>query len=468
MKWIFFTCFLFVVTFCHTDADKRGFPDATFSLQQYPTSVQASVVSPFNVHLSWVVGSSTIGGCIVVERRQREDDEFRRLVYLSYRKTDYLDFGLNPDTGYWYRVGFVKGCMRNFASAGVLYSEEVYVKTISSELPRLSVEVNDDQLLCDGYTIFSIEDPDNLDDFSALVATDIDGQYVWMLGDGRGAVITDFDLIEGRGFVILKGMDIEIVSLWNERLFRFGQKLFHHDVDISPWGTVIGVFAYPHLASSGQMETADAVMELQVPSGKVLFSADVKNFIPNGEFCPICYSGGEEYFWGHDWTHVNAVELSSDFNRIYLSVRNLNRIYSLSYPDGGVEWIMGDGGDFGEGLFYHQHAPHFIDGSKVVVFDNGLHRPDGKLKSRVVEIAFDSTSSIAKIVWEYDEGGSLYSEIGGDAALMWCGNFLITDSVGGRIFEVSPQKEKLWELKLPFPFRIYKAVRVKALPAGEK
>jgi len=149
---------------------------------------------------------------------------------------------------------------------------------------------------------------------------------------------------------------------------------------------------------------------------------------------------------------------------ILLSVRNLNRIYKISLSSGEVRWIMGDGGDFGEGLFAHQHDPQPLGPGRILLFDNGLHREGEENYSRVIEIEYDEEAGDARIVWEYREAPDFYNSIAGDANRLPNGNTLITDSMNWRIIEVSPDGQPVWELRLHYPYRIYKAVRLEQFP----
>lgn len=71
---------------------------------------------------------------------------------------------------------------------------------------------------------------------------------------------------------------------------------------------------------------------------------------------------------------------------------------------------------------------------------------------------------IARVVWEYRETPDFYSFWGGDADRLPNGNTLITDTVNGRILEVTPEGEKVWEVflknKWGRPTYLYRSERI--------
>jgi hypothetical protein len=191
----------------------------------------------------------------------------------------------------------------------------------------------------------------------------------------------------------------------------------------------------------------------------------VHNYLTPTDYCPLCIDAKEYGSPAYDWTHTNAVlyrnEGGEDF--VYINIRNLNRILKVHMASKQIVWSMGDGGDFGEGLWSHCHDPEILPNGNLLLFDNGYHRNyvEGPGYSRVIEIAFDPDAKEAEIVWEYRESPDFYTYAMGDADRLPNGNTLITDACNGRVFEVTPDKEKVWEYKLRTDMNwIYKAERV--------
>jgi hypothetical protein len=112
-----------------------------------------------------------------------------------------------------------------------------------------------------------------------------------------------------------------------------------------------------------------------------------------------------------------------------------------------------------------QHHPQVLDSGTILLFDNtGLGE-----ESRVLEI--DPGSK--QVVWEYrgTPEQPFYSRLIGAAQRLPNSHTLITESEGGRAFEVTPDKEIVWEFFTPHRAGeerefIATLCRVKRLPAG--
>jgi hypothetical protein len=417
-----------------------------------PTNVQARALSPFHAGIGWEDRSG--GTAPLVVQRKAAGGEWTTVAELPPGSHYALDLGLEPRTRYQYRVGA--------AGDGTAFSEEVAVETGESLLPPARARALVPELMQPGLTLLSIEDPDYITEFSALVAVDEEGRTVWMVGDERFLVITDFDILPGGTLLVMTGSGMEEVTPGGERLWHYDAKLLHHDIDLTPWGTILALLGYGETIG-GMLFSADALIELDPGTRAELGAWPLHEAVAPYELCPICF-WGDDYFYGRDWTHANAIEFDPDMEHLYLSVRNLNRVYKLSISTGRTVWILGDGGDFGQGLFSHQHEPQILEDGHLLLFDNGLHRPGRETFSRVVEIEFDDEARLARIVWEYRESPDFYTSIGGDADRLPNGNTLITDSMNGRVIEISPLGDLVWEYRLGFPYRIYKAIRVGTFP----
>ena len=83
----------------------------------------------------------------------------------------------------------------------------------------------------------------------------------------------------------------------------------------------------------------------------------------------------------------------------------------------------------------------------VLLLDNGAHRR-GLSYSRVVEVDPENN----EIVWEYRGTplNSFFTHFTGGAQRLANGNTLITEGANGRLFEVTPNGEVVWEYISPF------------------
>ncbi|MGD2174542.1 MAG: arylsulfotransferase family protein [Candidatus Brocadiaceae bacterium] len=149
----------------------------------------------------------------------------------------------------------------------------------------------------------------------------------------------------------------------------------------------------------------------------------------------------EEY----DWAHTNTVEslppnAAADQDgrfrpgNVLFSCRNIDTVGVIERGSGDVIWA------WGPGVLEKQHMPTMLENGHLLIFDNGCYRGS----SAVVEM--DPLGG--EIVWRYeaDPPESFYTHTRGANQRLPNGNTLITDSdTGGRVFEVTPDGEIVWE-----------------------
>jgi DNA-binding transcriptional LysR family regulator len=95
-----------------------------------------------------------------------------------------------------------------------------------------------------------------------------------------------------------------------------------------------------------------------------------------------------------------------------------------------------------------QHDPRPLPNGNLLIFDNGTHRRDHPATfSRVIEV--DPRTSA--IVWEYTDPSlfEFFSPYISGAQRLANGNTLICEGCHGRIFEVTPEREVVWEFVNP-------------------
>ena len=152
--------------------------------------------------------------------------------------------------------------------------------------------------------------------------------------------------------------------------------------------------------------------------------------------CPICPRS--------TWTHANAVSELTNGN-ILVSFMKINTIAIVDKKTGDINW------QWGSGLLAHQHCPTMLDNGNILVFDNGMH-PNGFAFgfSRVLEVKPETGA----VVWAYGGGGKnceFYSSTLGSCQRLPNGNSLICEGTTGRIFEVNPSSELVWEFANNLP-----------------
>jgi arylsulfate sulfotransferase len=284
--------------------------------------------------------------------------------------------------------------------------------------------------------------------------------------------VSETDVFPGGDILAQVGPVFSRIDRKGDLVDYMEEHFLHHDVDVLPWGNLLAItsrefrlpyYRLPKTVNVSQLYSRDDILEIDPETGAIVGVIAFEGYIGTDEICPACIT--TEVVGGRDWIHVNALDYDLAEQALYVSVRNLNRIYKMSYPEAEVEWVMGDGGDFGEGLFTHQHNPYRIAPGRMLVFDNGLHPdPFEEDRSRVIEIEYDPEARAARIVWEYDGPPTFYSEAQGDASLLANGNILVVDSAGPRIVEITRDGMPVWELTMPKPYVFYKAHRIENFP----
>jgi hypothetical protein len=123
---------------------------------------------------------------------------------------------------------------------------------------------------------------------------------------------------------------------------------------------------------------------------------------------------------------------------ILVSARHLNTIFIIDKKSGDVVWqYTGD-------LDYQHEATMVPKGEpgegQIVVFNNGRRNLNGYRRSRIEAIE----PTTGEIRWEYSSK-FFFSSVAGTVQKLPNGNYAICSSHGGRIFEVTPDKEIVWE-----------------------
>ena len=144
----------------------------------------------------------------------------------------------------------------------------------------------------------------------------------------------------------------------------------------------------------------------------------------------------------HEWTHGNTVSEMPNGD-IVVSFRNISTVAILDRGTGEVTWRLG------APPLAQQHAPTPLPNGNLLLFDNGTHRLDAPLPySRVLEI--DLTTK--EIVWSYQARPPMdfFSPYISNAQRLANGNTLICEGNFGRLFEVTPEGELVWEYVNPY------------------
>ncbi len=117
-----------------------------------------------------------------------------------------------------------------------------------------------------------------------------------------------------------------------------------------------------------------------------------------------------------------------------VSARHGSLLFIIDYKTKKIVW------SYTHKTIQGQHAAQLLENGNILLFDNGRYRG----WSRIIEL----NPLSGEIVFEY-RADSFYSQSRGYVQKLENGNYLITESERGRIFEITLEKELVWEYYHP-------------------
>jgi hypothetical protein len=227
----------------------------------------------------------------------------------------------------------------------------------------------------------------------------------------------------------------------------------HHDVDLTPRGQV-ATLTYEHriipeihpsipvrdhfvalLTADGEPIEEVSLTELLMTAPEVMRLRRIAPHHKEGmDEIDLLHSNSIEWMHYPELAERSPIYAESNF---LVSLRHQDAVAIIDWDAKRLVWAWGQG---------HLSGPHdasMLPNGHVLVFDNGLARR----WSRVVEI----DPLAGRIVWEYraDDPLSFFTYHRGSAQRLRNGNTLITDSGAGRVFEVTPGGEVVWDFHNP-------------------
>jgi len=323
---------------------------------------------------------------------------------------------------------------------------------------RTGLIVHDPSLALDGYTLFTPMFGDGtvyLVDMRGEVAHTWKmpyrpGLYGYLLDDGHlfygGKVMKDLERFEGwTRFKAGAALEVD----WSGRVeWEVNQPDHHHDARKLRNGNLILLCLRP-LPRELQARVKGGLAGTEVNG--VMYADYLLETTTRGEVV------WEWRSWEHldfeteiitqqdrreEWTHGNTVAEMDDGNLV-VSFRNICTVVIIDRRTGAIAWKLG-----GPPLA-QQHDPRPLPNGHLTIFDNGTHRRDHPLPySRVIEV--DPRTST--IVWEYHDQSlfDFFSSYISGAQRLANGNTLICEGCHGRIFEVTPEGQIVWEYISPY------------------
>ncbi|RIY02492.1 aryl sulfotransferase [Aureimonas flava] len=142
------------------------------------------------------------------------------------------------------------------------------------------------------------------------------------------------------------------------------------------------------------------------------------------------------------WPFVNGLGETRD-GLVLMSLRVTSGIIAVDRDTGAVAWRIG------ADRLAQQHTPIEMADGSILCFDNGNLRPGVTAPfSRAVQV----DPGTGRTVWEYADPlkPAFFSPYMGSAQRLWNGNTFICESAFGRLFEVTPEGDVVWEYVIPF------------------
>lgn len=272
-------------------------------------------------------------------------------------------------------------------------------------------------------------------------------------------------LPESTGYDTSVNVQRRLIELdWNSNIVWSDPVHAHHDARLLPNGNILLTghdrAQYPHISPKALIY--DYIQEL-TRDHKVVWEWHAANHVDELKVLVDVVQRD----WTQDWPHINTVEELPDTplgredrrfkaGNILVSPRHLHCIFTIEKETGKIVWAWGPGEILG------QHQPTMLENGNILLFDNGRGNApeEDRDHSRVIEI----WPPTGEIVWEYktDPPGEFFSPVGSGQQRLPNGNTLICSmnwAETGRIFEVTPDGEIVWEFWDPEGEPLYRSSR---------
>jgi len=151
---------------------------------------------------------------------------------------------------------------------------------------------------------------------------------------------------------------------------------------------------------------------------------------------------------GGDITHINDIEpLTSEMSDEYpafkkgdllLSMHHMHTVLVFNPDSKRVKWNTEDD-------LIGQHDPDFIGEGWIGIFDNNKDQSGGKMLGGSRIVAVQPHTDSTKILFSAEKLDRFYTDSRGKWQMLENGNMLLTESGAGRVVEVSPDGDLVWE-----------------------
>ncbi len=183
-----------------------------------------------------------------------------------------------------------------------------------------------------------------------------------------------------------------------------------------------------------------------------------------------------------DWVHFNAIAYNPELDQIALSARHISEIWIIDHSTTTAEAKTSTGGNANRGgdllyrygnpqvyqrgtasdqRFFKQHDVRWAPedspfAGHLMVFNNRKTDTTSSIEIWNPPLNSDSSYDLrsqsaygpASVAWEYTSP-DFYSSILSGAHFLPNGNLFITEGINGRFFEITAEREKVWEYLNP-------------------
>jgi outer membrane protein assembly factor BamB len=238
----------------------------------------------------------------------------------------------------------------------------------------------------------------------------------------------------------------------------------HHDVDIGEDGRIYALTHeirnneyrdFPQLAAP----RIDDFAVVLSPDGKELKKVSIADALIGSPYARLLTR--VVWYTKGDYLHNNGIDVVGPKDaaalrlgafvkpgQVLLSFREIDTIALLDLDEERIVWAV-------RGPWLAQHDPDILEDGNILLFDNlgnfldinGSDAEGHGGRSRIIE--FDPSTT--EIVWQYagTPEEPFESDVRASQERLANGNTLITEETGGRIIEVTPEGEIVWEFVNP-------------------
>ena len=228
------------------------------------------------------------------------------------------------------------------------------------------------------------------------------------------------------------------------------QKKPHHDLEVAEDGNIYILTRErnkkPRINNRPILEDFVTILN---PEGRVKKHISLLVLLENSPYARLLNERMKKHRGsGGDIFHTNTIELfngklaetSPLFRKgnVMVSMLYLNSIFIIDIEDEKMVWALGSG------MWERQHQPTLLGNGNILIFDNHFTGNSSQL------IEFEPFSQ--EIVWYYrgNDKEKFFSRTCGSNQRLPNGNTLITETDFGRVFEVTRDKEIVWEFISPY------------------